>query len=120
MNITIGRLESDPSAQMVIQPEDGRWQVVVDKDGYPHLYVEVNVEAGEDTGGKPVKGMFCIEDMLPCEDGVQTTIRDLMEGSFGGECTPEEKARAAEEFARGRAETGIPCPRPLCQPKRRT
>lgn len=109
MNITIGRLDSDPTAQMVIQPEDRRWQVVVDKDGYPHLFVEVNVGAGPDTGGKPCKGMFCVEDVLP--DGAK--IRDLMgEGTFEDPVTePAEIAAADEAFIKERAESQIPCPR---------
>ncbi len=107
MNITIGRLPEDPSIQTAIQPEDGSWQVLVDKEGIPHFYVRVHIEAGPDTGGKPTTGMFCIEDMLPEGE----TIRGLMEGAFGGALTPEEQAAAAEDFARSRAETGIPCPR---------
>lgn len=110
MNISIGRLDSDPSVQMVIQPEDRRWQLVVDKDGYPHLYIEVNV-AAED--GEPArKGMLCIEDMLPdAAEGIPTTIRDLMDASFGDPCSPEEAAKAEVDLLRSRAETGIPCPR---------
>ncbi len=42
-NIIIGRFESDPEAQGVIRPEDGSWQLVLDKDGIPHLYVRANL-----------------------------------------------------------------------------
>ena len=104
-NITIGRYDSDPEAQGVIKPEDGRWQLVIDKDGYPHLYVESTLE--EDDGTK-VKGMFLVEDMLL--EGM--TVRDLMDGGcFGGKLSPEEEAKAQLEYERSRAETGIPCPR---------
>ncbi len=105
MNISIGRLPEDPQAQMVIRPDDERWQLIVDKDGFPHLYVRVKADA---EGGAPAcTGLLCIEDLL--DEG--TTIRDLMEGSFQGRLTPEEEVRAAAEFAASRAETGIPCPR---------
>lgn len=114
MNITIGRPspEQHPNAQAIIQPEDGRWQVVVDAEGFPHFYIEVPVSAGADTGGKTVKGMLCIEDMLlPYDDGSQPTIRELMsEGQFEGELPEAEKAEAAADWERRRAEGRIPCP----------
>lgn len=103
-NVSITRYEDDPSAQGVLKPDHGRWQLVVDKDGYPHLYVQVNVE-GE---GETVKGMLCLDDMLP--DGM--SIRDLMDGgAFGGKLSPEEEAEALAEYQKGRQEKGIPCPR---------
>jgi hypothetical protein len=104
-NITIGRYDNDPEAQGCIKPEDGRWQLVIDKDGYPHLYVESTLE--EDDGTK-VKGMFLVEDMLP--EGM--TVRDLMDGGcFGGKLSPEEEAEAQLEYEKSRAVSGIPCPR---------
>jgi hypothetical protein len=104
-NIIIGRYDQDPEAQGVIRPENGRWQLVLDKDGYPHLFVEVNVE-GDD--GQPTKGMFCIEDMLP----EKMSVRDLMDGgAFGGTLTPEEEKKAEEAFLKDREERHIPCPR---------
>ena len=104
-NITIGRYDADPEAQGVIQPEDGRWQLVIDKDGYPHLYVEVKV--GEEDG-RPQKGMLALEDMLI----EKLTVRDLMDGGeFGGALSPEEEEEAHQEFLRDREVRPIPCPR---------
>lgn len=104
-NITIGRYDSDPEAQGVIKPEDGRWQLVIDKDGYPHLYVESTLENDD---GSTSKGMFLVEDMLP----EHLTVRDLMDGGcFGGKLSPEEEALAQAEFEESRAASGIPCPR---------
>ena len=65
-SISIGRFDKDPQAQGVIKPEDGRWQLVLDKDGYPHLYVQVQIENDDGEGTTP--GMFCLDDMLPKED----------------------------------------------------
>ena len=90
-NISIGRYPEDPQSQGVIKPEDGRWQLVLDREGYPHLYVQINTT---DDAGKPIKGMLALEDMLP----EKLTVKDLMEGEFGGRLTPEEEARAYEEF----------------------
>jgi hypothetical protein len=104
-NISIGRYPEDPEARGCVKPEDGRWQLVIDKDGYPHLYVQVNVEG--DTG-ESVKGLLCLDDMLP--DGL--SIRDLMDGgSFGGRLTPAEESEAHETYARDRKARGIPCPK---------
>ena len=103
-NITIGRFEDDPQAQGVIRPADGRWQLVLDKDGYPHLYVQVNINEE----GQLIKGMFCIEDMLPKE----LSIRDLMDGGeFGGQLPPEEEEEAYREYLKDREVRKIPCPR---------
>lgn len=99
-NITIGRFDQDPEAQGCIRPEDGRWQLVIDRDGYPHLYVQVRIEDGQ--------GLFLLEDMLP--KGLN--VRELMDGGcFEGKLSPEEEALAAEEFARNREANPIPCPR---------
>lgn len=103
-NISINRYEDDPTAQGVVRPEDGRWQLVIDRDGYPHLYLQVNVEENEQT----VKGLLCLDDMLP--EGL--TVRDLMDGgAFGGKLSPEEEEQAQAEYQASRAGTGIPCPR---------
>jgi len=103
-DIKISRFEEDPQAQGVIRPADGRWQLVIDKDGYPHLYVQVYmVENGE-----KVYGMFCVEDMMI----EKMSIRDLMDGGeFGAPLAPEEMDAAHEEFLKDRVERGIPCPR---------
>jgi hypothetical protein len=101
-NISIGRLTEDPTAQGVIRPEDGSWQLVIDKEGYPHLYVRVKCDEGH-------TGMLCIEDMMIGEGEV--TIPDLMQSTFGGDLTGEEEAEAFKEHMERIARTKRPCPR---------
>lgn len=103
-DITVGRYDRDPEAQGVIKPKSERWQLVIDKEGYPHLFVESNLE-GED--GTTTKGMLCIEDLLP--PGM--TIKDIMNSTFGGELTGEEELEAQKDYEASRLVTGIPCPR---------
>lgn len=71
-NITIGRYPEDPQAQGVIKPEDGRWQLVLDREGYPHLYVQINTTDDE---GKPVKGYAAERSRTagPCKEEVDLT-----------------------------------------------
>jgi len=106
-SISIGRFDKDPQAQGVIKPEDGRWQLVLDKDGYPHLYVQVQIE--NDNGEGTTPGMFCLDDMLPKE----VTVRDLMDGgAFGGKLSPEEEEAAHAEYVKDCEEGDRPpCPR---------
>jgi len=105
-NITIGRYEADPEAQGVVKSEDERWQVVVDKDGFPHFYVQVNIR---DDDGKLVKGLFNLDDILGPN---LNSVRELMEeGEFGGSLTPEEEEEAHKEWLERKAKLGIPCPR---------
>lgn len=105
-NITIGRYDVDPEAQGVIRPQDGRWQLVLDKEGYPHLYVQINVA---DDQGAPTKGLLLLDDMLP--EGL--SVRDLMDGGeFGGKLSPEEEKTAYDEWLARKERLGIPCPRP--------
>lgn len=103
-NIIIGRFEQDPQAEGVIRPEDGRWQLVLDKDGYPHLYVQINTR---DDSGAPIKGMLCLEDMLVGK----LSVRDLMDGEFDGKLPPEDEEEAYQAFLKDRETTHIPCPR---------
>lgn len=104
-NITIGRFEQDPQAQGVIRPQDGRWQLVLDKDGYPHLYLQVNVKDDE---GNSTKGMLALDDLIP----KPMTIRDIMDGGeFGGKLAPEEEEAAYQEFLADREKNPVPCPR---------
>ena len=103
-NITIGRYDRDPEAQGLIKPESGRWQLVIDKEGYPHLFVESNIENKD---GTTIKGMFCIEDMLP--EGM--SVKDIMNSTFGGELTEEAELEAQKEYEENRLVSGIPCPR---------
>lgn len=108
-DITIGRFDKDPEAQGVIRPKDGSWQLVIDKEGYPHLYIRcaLEKEAPED----PDSGLLCVEDMLAPEG---TTIPDLMKSVFGGKLSPEEEAEAHAAYLKSREASGIPCPRPCC------
>lgn len=104
-NIKIDRYETDPTAQGVVRPDHDRWQLVIDKDGYPHLYLEVHVEKGE---GNLAKGLLCLDDMLP--EGM--SIRDLMDGgAFGGSLTPEEEDAASKKYAAKIEAEKRPCPR---------
>lgn len=100
-SITIGRFDQDPQAQGVIRPEDGSWQLVIDKEGYPHLYLRIKLD---EKGGT---GMLCLEDMLD----EQTTIPDIMKSTFGGQLSGEEEAEAMKEYEERKIRTGIPCPR---------
>lgn len=104
-NITIGRFEKDDTAQGAITPGDKSWQLVIDKDGFPHLYVAVNIRSD---AGELTKGMVCVEDFLI----EKLTIRDLMSGGeFGGELVEDEEEAAHAEYLASREATGIPCPR---------
>ena len=105
-SITIGRFDKDPEAQGVIKPEDGRWQLVLDKDGYPHLYLQVKIAGGG--GEEQTTGMLCLDDMLI----EQMSIKDIMDGGeFGGKLPPKEEAAAFEEYQKDREVRQIPCPR---------
>lgn len=105
-NITIGRFDKDPTAQGAITPADKRWQLVIDKDGYPHLYVQVQVELAE---GDMSDGMFLVEDLFPKD----FSIRSLMDGgAFLAGAIDEAAERAAFDEYMARKETdAIPCPR---------
>jgi hypothetical protein len=106
-SIKVGRYEADPQAQGVIAPEDGSWQLVIDKEGYPHLYVRCQLEPELVDGEEKTEGLLCIEDILPDD----ITIPDLMKSKFGGKLTPEESQKAFEEYMARKDRTGIPCPR---------
>jgi hypothetical protein len=101
--ILIERFENDPNGDLGrVAAESGRWEVLIDADNVPHLYVETNVETD---GGEVVKGMFCIEDMM--HDGMG--IADLMLSTFGGQLSPEDEQAAVDEWQIKTA--GRPCPR---------
>lgn len=102
--ILIERFDNDPNGDLGrVAAESGRWELLIDADNVPHLYVETNVETD---GGDVVKGMFCIEDMM--HDGMG--IADLMLSTFGGQLSPEERAEAEEEWET-RTEKDKPLPR---------
>ena len=107
VNIKVERYKANPEAQGVVRPKDNSWQLVIDREGYPHLYVRCKLEDAGD--GKPGTGMLCIEDMLI----EKMTIPDLMKSEFGGKLTPEEEQEAHAEFLARKEATGIPCPRPV-------
>lgn len=104
INIRVKRFKDDPGTQGMIAPESGKWQLVIDNEGYPHLFVESNIEGDN---GETIKGMFCIEDMLP-ED---MKVKDIMNSTFGGKLSPEDEEEAKQEYLASREATGIPCPR---------
>ena len=104
-NIIVGRYDQDPEAQGCIRPEDGAWQLVLDKEGIPHLYVRVKFEP--DAPGGATTGLLCIDDVLP--DGLDT--RALMHGEFGGRLSEDEERAAIAEMQASRAKVPIPCPR---------
>ncbi len=104
-NISIGRYEDDPQAQGIVKPADGRWQLIIDKDGYPHLYVQVNVELDD---GTMSKNMLALDYMLIDK----MSIKDLMDGgNFFGKLSPEEEAEAYAEHVADCEARSIPCPR---------
>ena len=70
-NVTVGRFAEDPDAQGVVRADDGSWQVVIDRDGYPHLYVRVKAE-GEDVPDGKAEGLMCIEDLLPDDMSIRS------------------------------------------------
>lgn len=107
-NITVGRFADDPAAQGVVRPADDSWQLVVDKDGLPHLYLRVRLDADaqEVTGGSAT-GWLCLEDLLPDD----CKVRDLVAGDFGGRLPPDEEAAAHAEYLASREKSPIPCPR---------
>lgn len=105
-NIRVRRIEGDPEVQGVVEPDSERWQLVIDKEGYPHLYIQVNVE---DDDGDMTKGMFCLDYLLGSGD-YQPTIKELMEeGSFGGTLSGEAKEEALREHLADKKRP--PCPR---------
>ena len=104
-DICIGRFNSDPEAQGVVRAEDGAWQLVIDKDGFPHLYVRVRLE--QQSPDDPSTGLLCLDDMLPSD----MSVRDLMTSLFGGKLSPADEAAARAEFLERKAAHSIPCPR---------
>lgn len=88
-----------------IEPEDRSWQLVIDEEGIPHLYVRVTLDDGD---GTTRHGMLLVDDFLHAD----TTIKGLMtECIFGGTLSPEEEAAAYAEY-KAQCEAGKrpPCP----------
>ncbi len=105
--ILIERYDDDPEALGCIRPESDAWQLIIDKEGFPHLYIATKVEVE----GQRADGMFCLDDLLPDE----MQVKDIAEGTFGGELPPEELAEAVKECEeKGRR---APCPAKPLRPK---
>jgi hypothetical protein len=99
-NITIGRLADDPEAQGVIRPADDSWQLVIDKEGIPHLWVRTKSAEGD---GMIAVDLFLVEDV---------TVKALMLSEFGGELTdPAEIAEAEQTWAAEKDRHGLPEPK---------
>lgn len=95
-NISIRRFVDHPSKHRgAVVPEDGRWQLVIDEHGDPHLFLRVFVEPG-------VPGWLLLEDLLPVSqaDGKALTVGDLIDGEAGEAISdPAELEAAYEEYA---------------------
>lgn len=99
-NITVGRMDDHPEAQGVVKPADGSWQLVIDNEGFPHLWVRVKGE--DDTTGMVPLDMFLQEGC---------GVKDLMLSTFGGEVTdPAEIEACMKEWVETKQKLGIPCP----------
>lgn len=105
--ITIGRFEGDETAQGVIRPKDDSWQLVIDAQGYPRLYVRVKLE--QTTPTDPATGMVSVEEFFNPE--LELTIPVLMQSTFGGELTEAEQNEAYQAFLAKRETDPRPCPR---------
>ena len=94
-NISVRRYTDHPAKhQGSVHPEDGRWQLVLDESGVPHLFLRVFVEPG-------VPGWLALDDLLPVSNksGEALTVADLIDGEAGDELPPEELEAAYEEYA---------------------
>jgi hypothetical protein len=102
-NITIGRFEADDTAQGAVTPGDKSWQLVIDKDGYPHLYVRTPLTLN----GEKTSGMVLLDEFLP--EGV--TVRSLMQNEYGEPIPEDQLDEAYAECMERRGELGVSCPR---------
>lgn len=88
-NISIKRIDC-PEHQGVIEPADGSWKVLINKDGLPQTMVRVKYEADD---GSVQDGWLDVQDI---PEGV--SVHEVMEGVFGGKLSPEEEVEAAREY----------------------
>jgi hypothetical protein len=98
-DIRIRRFSDHPHRwQGAIEPEDRRWQLCVDEEGVPHLFLRIFAEVdGERRAG-----------LVDYEQFVEVKIADLLDGEAGPEGeVSEEDAHA--EWERLQAE-GYRCP----------
>lgn len=100
-NITVGRLPEDPEAQGVIRPADDSWQLVIDKEGFPHLWLRVKGEDGE-------TGMIALDQFLQDD----CSVKAIMLSTFGGGLTDESAIAEAEAYWKSaKDKLGLPCPK---------
>jgi hypothetical protein len=104
-NICVQRLPEDPECQGVIRAQDDSWQLVIDKNGYPRLYVRAAIEATSTT--ESTTGLIAIETFF--QDGL--SVPDIMKSTFGGELPAEEMPEALRECDEWKAQTNLPDPR---------
>ena len=105
LDIRVRRYPQDPEAQGVIEPADKTWQLVIDKEGYPVLYV---TSPTKDDQGNAIRAYVAIDDFL--EAGLKT--KDIMKSeAIAAEMTPEEEAAALAQYEAEREAYPIPCPR---------
>ena len=93
-NSSVRRYTDHPvKHQGAVVPEDGRWQLVLDEQGVPHLFLRVFVEPG-------VPGWLALDDLLSSNTttGEALTVADLIDGEAGDELPPEELEAAYEEY----------------------
>ena len=93
-NISVRRYTDHPAKhQGSVRPEDGRWQLVLDEQGNPHLFLRVFVEPD-------VPGWLALDDLLPSNTttGEALTVADLIDGEAGDELPPDEIEAAYEEY----------------------
>lgn len=89
--IHVRRFGENPHGhQGEVEAADKSWRVVIDRDGYPQLWFRICVGANED--GTKKYGYACVDDFI--EDGLQSSVADLMQGEFSGIPTPEEEVDA--------------------------
>lgn len=94
-DIKIKRFTDHPHGyQGYLEPESGTWQLCIDKDGGPHLFIRIKIDPPQSDG--TTEGWLCVDDLLPDE----LCPADMILGTFGEEPSPEEIA----EFEKERAE----------------
>ena len=101
-NIAVQRLAEDPEAQGVIRAQDDSWQLVIDKEGFPHLWVRARLVDSTETG------MVAIETFLHPDFG---GIKDIMLSEFGGEVAEEDMPAAEAEWEADRKRLSLPNPK---------
>ncbi len=106
-NIKVKHYSNDSEVLCAIEPDDKTWQVTVDKEGVPHLYVRMKLLASESDEEFP--GMFCLDYLLP--EG--TTMKELVQDGYMTDPVPpeEEEAVYAEYLKDCEAGKLPPCPR---------